>query len=98
MSESKSTAAERVHVLVTTEYRGVFAGEIDPAEEAARTLTLHGARCAIYWGTTGGFLELAEKGPGSKAKIGARADQVVLHGVTSVTRMTDGAAAAWARA
>lgn len=90
-------------VLVTTAHRGVFAGRLVSREETAEgycTVRLEGARCAIRWGTTGGFLELASKGPtGGRSKIGAVAPGAIeLRRVTSITECTDEAAAAWERA
>lgn len=83
-------------VLVTTAHRGVFAGLVPvDADLTSRTLSLTGARMAIYWGTTKGVLELAETGPTSKSRISARADIPVLHDVTSVTDITPAAWAKW---
>lgn len=81
------------YVLVTTEYRGVFAGELKDQKE--REIVLTNARCAIYWGTKTGFLELASKGPNSKSRIGSVAGEIKLYGVTSVTTCTPEAEKAW---
>lgn len=83
------------YVLVTTEYRGVFAGEQDTYDEEARRITLKNVRCAIYWATKGGFLELADVGPNESSKIGSVAPRVELHGVTSVVDCTEKAEKAW---
>lgn len=80
-------------VLVTTSHRGVFWGYME--SEDFKTVTLSGARNAIYWATTKGFLELASVGPNSKSKVGARADRIVLHDVTSVTECSEAATKAW---
>jgi hypothetical protein len=83
------------YVLVTTEYRGVFAGELVARDDAKRTMSLDGARCAIYWSAdVGGVLGLAESGPSSSCRIGATAD-VDLFGVTSVSPVTRGAERLW---
>lgn len=79
-------------VLVTTQYRGVFFGYA--LDTSGETIELTGARCAIRFGTTAGFMELAETGPTRRSKVGARAD-IQLRGVTSVTRVTELATAAW---
>ena len=42
------------YVLVTTEYRGVFAGHLESEKDRLAILT--DARCAIYWATTKGLL------------------------------------------
>ena len=84
------------YVLVTTEYRGVFAGEL--VAEKERTVTLANARCAIYWGTKRGFLQLGDTGPTSSSRIGAVAPEIILHGVTSISACTPIAEAAWRKA
>lgn len=84
-------------VLVTTSHRGVFFGYLpNDADRAGGVLHLQNARCAIRFGTSGGFLELASRGPTSRSKVGARAPGVVtLQGVTSVSDVSEDAAAAW---
>lgn len=81
--------------LITTAHRGVFAGLVDPATIDQPTLTVDQARMAIYWGTTKGVMQLADTGPTGKSRISAPADIPVLHNVTAVFAMTDGAWAAW---
>ena len=49
---------------------------------------------AIYWGTTRGVMELAEKGPNAKSKISAKAD-IELRKVTAVFEVSPEAEAAW---
>lgn len=81
-------------VLVTTANRGVFFGYTeDPS--SATVVTLKSARCAIRFGTTGGVFELAGTGPTSKSKIGTRAPEITLQGVTSVSAVSEVATAAW---
>jgi len=82
-------------VIITTQHRGVFFGDLKKGTEESRTVTLTGARNAIYWATSKGFVELAQTGPNSKSKVGATAQRIVLHDVTSVTECTEAAAAAW---
>lgn len=85
-----------IPILVTTEHRGVFAGLVpDDYDLTQRTMRLEQARCAIYWGTTKGFLELAETGPTQKSKIGAPATIEALHDITSVARVTPEAWERW---
>ena len=79
-------------VLVTTKHRGVFFGYA--LDTSGETIHLTRARCAIRFGTTGGFMELAEFGPTAKSKVGARAD-IQVRDVTSVTLVTEQATAAW---
>lgn len=83
-------------VLVTTEYRGVFAGEVpDDQDLAARAMPLANARMAIYWGTTKGVMQLAETGPTTKSRISAPADIPMLHGITAIFAITPRAWAQW---
>lgn len=90
-----TTTKPTASVLITTEYRGIFWGWLEATRDGGRTVVLTGARSAIYWGTTHGFLELAQIGPNSKSRIGARADRITLYEVTSMTECTPEATAAW---
>ena len=83
------------YVLVTTKHRGVFAGVLDAERDDGRTVVLTGCRCAIRFGTSGGFLELADKGPTPTSKIGSTAPRVTLYDVTSLTECSDAARKAW---
>lgn len=80
-------------VLITTKHRGVFYGYLDGRDGDCVTLTK--ARCAIYWGTTTGFMELAQTGPTSKSRIGAVADRIELFDVTSIADVTADAEKLW---
>lgn len=89
----------RVPVLVTTQYRGVFFGFVDPVEKANKSLTLTDCRCCISWAASvGGFLGLAAVGPNRDCKIGTQAPSVLLHDITSVTDCTEAAVEAWTKA
>lgn len=86
-------------VLITTEYRGVFAGLIpDDQDLAAKSMPLNGAKMAIYWGTTRGVMELCETGPTNKSKISAAANIPMLHNITAVFEITPEAWEAWQKA
>lgn len=87
-----STPPTPTPVLVTTKHRGVFFGYA--LDTSGETIDLTRARCAIRFGTTRGFMELAETGPTKLSKIGARAD-IQVRDVTSVTLVTEQATAAW---
>ena len=91
--QAKRAQAKRA-VLVTTIYKGVFYGRTDDGSSAT-VITLEDARCAIYMGVTGGFLQLAATGPTAASKIGARAPKITLQGVSSVVELTPEAIAAW---
>lgn len=92
IARKKPATPERA-VLVTTEFRGVFFGyAIDTSGD---TIKLRAARNCIYWSkTVGGFVGLAENGPNSQCRIGARAN-IDLRKITCVAEMTDAAVKAW---
>ena len=79
-------------VIVTTEHRGVFFGYA--TDTTGDRFALKRARMAIYWGTTGGLMQLAETGPTQTSKISARAD-LEIRKVTAVFEVTPEAAKAW---
>lgn len=79
-------------VIVTTVHKGVFFGYAHDTK--GDSVFLEGCRMAIRFGTTKGFMELAETGPTDSSKISARADMEV-RGVTSVCEVTEKAAEAW---
>lgn len=83
-------------VLITTEYRGVFAGEISDKQKLdARSMPLKNARMAIRWGTARGVMQLAETGPTANSKISASADIPMLHGITAILTITPEAWKKW---
>lgn len=91
-TKKTATPVERA-VLVTTEYRGVFFGYA--TDTTGDNIHLRAARNCIYWSkTVGGFVGLAERGPDSQCRIGARAD-LDLRKITCVAEMTPAAIAAW---
>jgi hypothetical protein len=92
-----ATAKKKNPVLITTAHRGVFFGYLEDRHEdtSGLTVVLSGARCAIYWATKTGFLELAEKGPNERSTIGARAPEIELRNVTSMTKCSPQATEAW---
>lgn len=88
-------------VIITTKHRGVFFGYPTPKDYSLKkhgnTVKLKSARCAIHWGTSHGFLQLASTGPTSSSKIGAPAD-IELIDITSVTEVSAAAEKAWKEA
>ena len=83
-------------VLITTKHRGVFGGFVPEDQDmTAKTMNVSGMRCAIRWDTQGGFLELANKGPGKAGRIGQPADCHALHDITGVWSITDEAWKRW---
>lgn len=93
-TEENMAQKKAKYVLVTTEFRGVFAGEL--VEQKDRMVTLKNARNCIYWSSdVGGFLGLAQKGPSKGCTIGTVAPKVDLFEVTSISDCTDEARKAW---
>lgn len=86
-------------VLITTEYRGVFAGLI-PADQdlTTRSMPLKAAKMAIYWGTSRGLMELCDSGPTASSRISAPADIPMLHGITAVFDIKPDAWGKWVQA
>ena len=83
-------------VLITTEYRGVFAGLIEDDQDlTARSMPMKSAKMAIYWGTSRGVMELCDTGPNSKSKISLPADIPMLHGITAVFAISADAWKKW---
>lgn len=88
---------KKIPVIITTEYRGVFFGMIDPATKKDRVLEVSECRNVIYWESkVEGFLGLSATGPTSGCKIGKKAGgDVTLHNITSATTCSDEATAKW---
>ena len=79
-------------VIVCTKFRGVFFGYA--AETSGDRFNLKNSRMAIRFGTTKGFMQLAETGPTANSRISARAD-IEVREVTAVAEVTEAACAAW---
>lgn len=90
MTKTKGT---KRHVIITTEYRGCYFGEL--VDHTERACILENARMAIYWGTTKGVDQLAQTGPTTTTKLGAVAPRIWLCGITSLVDCTPEAVAAW---
>lgn len=83
------------YVLVTTEYRGVYIGELESFDPVGRECVLRQARLAIPWGTTDGVDHLASVGPCPQRKPGTLAYRVWIPALTLVMDCTPEAEAAW---
>lgn len=80
-------------VLVTTEFRGVFAGYA--SDTSGDVIALRGGRNCLYWHQSiGGFAGLAAVGPNAECRIGAAAD-IELRKITSVAEVTAAAEHVW---
>lgn len=83
-------------VLVTTEFRGVFAGYMKDDKKLPAEIVLTGVRCCISWSADiGGFLGLASEGPNSSCRIGKRVSELKLYKITSVAPIEEAAAKKW---
>jgi hypothetical protein len=86
------TKTER-YVMVTTSYRGIFAGFTTDTD--GEVIKLRAARNCIYWSSDmQGFLGLASSGPSENCKIGPAAD-IELRKITAVVEVTPEAQAKW---
>lgn len=83
-------------ILITTQHKGVFFGYVNADQDLnARTMALKGAKCAIYWATKKGVVELAQIGPNEKSRIGSSADIEAIHDITAVWSVTPEAEEKW---
>ncbi len=81
-------------VLVTTDKRGVFFGYFDAMD--GNVVDLTNARNCLYWSSeTKGFLGLAANGPTVDCRIGPQSPALHLFGITSVSKVSEKAAAEW---
>lgn len=81
-------------VVVTTQYRGVFFGQI-VENNAPKSIKLKSARNCVYWNSVlHGFIGLASSGPNKDCKIGPSAD-LEIYDVTSVVECTPEAIVNW---
>jgi len=84
------------NVLITTEHRGVFAGQIENDQDInASTMPVKNAKMAIYFGTENGLMQLAETGPTSESRISASANIPSLRKITAVFDITSEAWEKW---
>lgn len=82
-------------VIVTTKHRGVFFGELIESNADSKSVRLANVRCAIRFGTKGGFIELANTGPTKNSRIGDPAPSADIYDVTMITDVTAEAAEKW---
>lgn len=88
-------------VLVTTQYRGVFFGNLksEKDDRGKESIRLFNVRNCIYWASNcGGFWGLAANGPTKECRIGTLVPEITLYDITSVTPVTDKGAKAWIEA
>ena len=88
---------EKIAVVVTTEYKGVFFGYVDdPAIQDHRRLTLKNARMCVYWPPENhGVVGLASDGPADGSKISPAAQEIQLAGVTAIMQCSHKSVKNW---
>ena len=83
-------------VLVSTDKRGVFFGQLESFDEEKLHIVLKRPQQCIYWDVaTKGFLGLASGGPTRGCRITGCGKRARIEGVTSITEVTAIAKAAW---
>jgi hypothetical protein len=81
-------------VVVTTEHKGVFFGNLVSQDDASVTLT--DAQMCVYWSAdVRGVLGLAAAGPSRGCKVTPAVPRIELQGVTAVMDATGEAVLAW---
>lgn len=87
---------EAKKVVITTQYRGVFFGEI-VENNAPKSIKLKDARNCIFWDSSlHGFIGLASSGPNTKCRIGPASPLPMdLFDVTSIIECTPEAVVNW---
>lgn len=84
-------------VLITTEHRGVFFGQVDEDADLSGPVIkdIKNAIMAIRWGTENGVMQLANTGPTKSSKLSEPADIESLQAVTAVFIVKPEAEAQW---
>ena len=95
MATKKTNGAKERPVIVTTEYRGVFFGYMNPADVDKEIIPLKRARLCVYWSAdVKGFMGLASVGPTDSCRIGPAAD-ITVRKITAVLAVTPEALVRW---
>lgn len=83
-------------VIVTTEFRGVFFGEVEDESTAPVFVELKNAHCCVYWeSAVKGVLGLAATGPTDKCRIGPAVPSLKVWKITGIFECTPAAVDAW---
>ncbi len=84
-------------VVITTEHRGVFFGDLNSQDDTAKTLTLTDAQMCVYWSAdVKGILGLAATGPSKTCRVTPAVPKLTVQAVTAVMDATNEAVKAWA--
>ena len=83
-------------VVVTTEHRGVFFGNLNSSDDTDKTVSLTDAQMCVYWSAdVKGVLGLAATGPSRSCKVTPPVPKITLQAVTAVMDATTEAEKAW---
>ena len=84
-------------VLVMTEFRGVFFGDLEKYNEEKKVATLANARNCVSWSQdVHGVFGLAAKGPTSGCRVGPKIKRIrYLEKVTAIVEVSEKAIEAW---
>ncbi len=83
-------------VVVTTEHRGVFFGNLDGSNPESKVVTITDAQMCVFWtADVQGVVGLATAGPSKSCRVTPAAPKITLQGVTAVMEATPEAAEAW---
>lgn len=86
-------------ILITTEFRGVFFGYVDPddpLDSLPEKIELTNARNCVYWSRAQkGVFGLATIGPDSDCRVGHKLPKFTAWKITSITECTPEAAEKW---
>lgn len=94
-SASMSEQQNVTPVIVTTERRGVFHGNLKSYDEAKRVAELTDVCMVIKFGTTEGLFQLAATGPTSRSKLSLRAPALKIELCTAIIHVAPVAEEAW---
>ena len=90
-----ATSKTKRPVVVTTEHRGVFFGNVEKIEPDNK-IVLADAQMCVYWSAdVRGVLGLAASGPSKGCKVTPAVPRLSLTGVTAIMDATDAAVEAW---
>lgn len=94
-SRAKAKTAP-LFVVVRTEHRGIFCGELTFRSADDSRVTLKDARQVVYFeAKTKGSLGIAGRGVSKDSRVSPKCPSISLRGVIEIMEATDAARAAW---
>lgn len=88
-------ATQQNPVLITTEFKGIFQGDLKSFDPASKTAVLTQARCCLKFWNGKGFVGLVVGGPDRNCKVTGAAPEMTLFGVTAMLKCTPESVLAW---